>query len=636
MSETELKSTLSYPVILLITVNSIMGTGIFFLPAMGVKIAGPASLISWAILSIISIYIAMCFGELASMFPKSGGIYEYCKQAYGNFTSFIIGWMTLIAGNLTIAMLIVGAIRYLNPAMPNIYKVGISLLFIVAFNYMAYSGMKTSAVMLVAFAIITLASIGGLILPGLISINTANFQPFFPYKWVTIFAAIYFIAETFFGWETVTTLSEETKNPKKVIPKALITGTIIIAIISILFVLSSIGSIPWQEFALSKAPLADLSSLYYGGTGRAVFTILVYLSIIGSVAGWIVSAPRLILALAKDKLFLGQCAKIHPVNKTPHIAILFQTILTSILVLVGSGSYETLLEILLPLVLIIYSLTMLSLVVLRYKKPNIERPYKAPFGKVGPIIIIAIILSLVGYWVTEVNGATQILKIGASFILFGVPIYFLLLFFYDPDAIIKINNFFAYFNLMLENITLPKSVRKDIMSTFKDIEKKHVLDYGSGVGTLTLHLANAVGPAGKVYATDISQKNIEILQKRLKKRGINHVFPIHDSHHTSRVHPNITYVDMIFSVGMLGYIQNLKKILTDMKDILPEKGKVLFVEYVDFFKIIPNIEWLTSDEKIEEIFNEAGFSIRIIRKKGLFWNYLFVYGMKSNKKVPFI
>ena len=101
----ELKSTLSFPVILLITINSIMGTGIFFLPALGAKIAGPMSIISWLILSIISIYIAMCFGELASMFPKSGGVYEFCKQAYGSFPSFIIGWMTLIAGNMSEAYL---------------------------------------------------------------------------------------------------------------------------------------------------------------------------------------------------------------------------------------------------------------------------------------------------------------------------------------------------------------------------------------------------------------------------------------------------------------------------------------------------------------------------------------------------
>ncbi|MBU1201422.1 MAG: amino acid permease [Nanoarchaeota archaeon] len=632
----ELKSTLSFPVILIITVNSIMGTGIFFLPAMGALIAGPASLISWGVLAIISIYIAMCFGELASMFPTSGGIYEYCKQAYGNFTSFVIGWMTLIAGNITIAMLIVGAIRYLNPAMPEVYKIGISLLFVLVFNYMAFSGMQTSAVMLVAFGIITMSSLVGLIIPGIINFEPSNLEPFFPYSLPMIFIAIFFIAETFFGWETATFLAEETKNPRKVIPKALVYGTIIIAIISLLFVITAIGTMPWQEFANSKAPLADLSLFHFGEKGKGIFTIMVYLSIIGSVAGWIVSAPRLILALAKDKLFISQCAKIHPKNKTPHIAILFQTILTSLLVVIGSGSYETLLEILLPMVLVIYSLTLLSVVVLRFKMPNVERPYKVIFGKTGPVIVIIMMLSLIAYWISHVDGAVHIVKIGLSFILFGIPLYFLLLFYYDPDAIVKINNFFAYFNLMFENLFLPKQIRRDILSMFKDLERKHVLDYGTGVGTLTLYLAKAVGPNGKVYATDISKKNIDIVSRRTKKRGYSHVHTIHDSHHTSRVHPDIKYVDMVFSVGTMSYIQNIKKILSDMRDILPDRGKVLFVEYVDFFKVIPNIEWLSSNEKIEKVFKDAGFSVRVIRKKGLFWNYIFVYGMKTDSDIPFI
>ena len=88
----EFKQVLSYRVILLITINSIIGSGMFFLPAIGAKYAGPASLISWGILSATAIYTAIVFAELVSMFPKAGGIYEFCKQAYGSFVSFMVGW----------------------------------------------------------------------------------------------------------------------------------------------------------------------------------------------------------------------------------------------------------------------------------------------------------------------------------------------------------------------------------------------------------------------------------------------------------------------------------------------------------------------------------------------------------------
>ncbi len=613
-----------------------MGTGIFFLPALGAKEAGPMSIISWIGLSLISIYIAMCFAELASMFPKSGGTYEFCKQAYGSFPSFLVGWATLIVGNITIAMLVVGAIRYLNPALPNVFKIGISLMFILLFNFLTYKGMETSAVMLTAFAIITIGSLLGLIIPGLRVMDFNNMVPFFTHSFSKVFIAIFFIAETFFGWETATFLSEETKDPRKNIPKALIYGTVIIAIMCILFVVTSLGVIPWQTFGLSQVPLADLAGVHYGPVGVQAFTILVYLSIIGSVAGWIVSAPRLILALARDKLFISQCAEIHPINQTPHNAILFQTILTSILVILGSGSYETLLELLLPLALIIYAATLFSMVILRYTKPELERGFKAPFGKIGPILVILFLFGLIVAWVLNSHAALQIFKIGLSFILFGVPIYFLLLFYYDPDAIIKMTNYFAFLHLWLENVLLPKSVRRDILAHFQDFERKKILEYGAGVGTFTLHLAEAVGPEGKIYATDISEKNLGLLKKRLDKKGHSHVELIHDEHHVSRIHPSIKTVDMIFSIGMMGYMQDVKKILQDMRDILPENGRIMMVEYIDFFWILPNISWLSSNDRIEKLFRECGFSVNVKKKKGSLWNYVMVYGIKSDKDIPFI
>ncbi len=632
----ELQKTLSFKVILLITINSIMGTGIFFLPAVGAAKSGPGSIISWVILAVLSIYIAMCFAELSSMYPKSGGIYEYCKQAYGSFLSFIIGWMTLIAGNITIAMLVVGAIRYLGPALPGVLKISISLFFIFIFNYMAYKGMKTSSIMLVTFGFITLFSILSLTFSNLIKFDVSNITPFFTHPSSAIFITIFFIAETFFGWETATFLAEETKNPRKTIPKALILGTVIIAIICLFFVVSSLGVLPWHVFGASKTPLAHLAMFHFGTAGTNIFTILVYLSIIGSVAGWIVSAPRLILALAEDKLFIPQCAQIHEVNKTPHKAILFQTILTSILVIVGSGSYDTLLELLLPLVLIIYSATLLSVVVLRFKKPLVERTYKVPLGKIGPILVAILCLGLIGYWMTNIEHAVSIFKIIISLIFFGVPIYFLLLFYYDPDAIIKINNLLSYFNLTFESLLMPKHVRKHMLGMFGDLRSKRVLEYGAGVGTMTVHIADVVGPRGKIYATELGDKNVRIIKKRLKKKGFDHVRVIHDEHQISRVHPDVKEVDIIFSTGMIGYMQDMKKILKEMNNLLPEGGKICFVEFVDFFWIIPNLGILSAEEKLKQLFRECGFSVQIEKKRRLFWSYLFVYGMKSKEDVPVI
>lgn len=300
---TELKKVLSYRVLLLIVINSIMGTGIFFLPALGARYAGPASIISWSIMALFAIYISMCFGELASMYPKAGGIYEFSKHAYGRFASFIIGWMTLITGNITIAMLAVGAIRYLLPAHLHMPLIIASILIILSFNLVAYRGMKVSATMLVTFSFITLGTILLLIIMNIPKVQASGFQPFLPFGIPAIYLAIFFIAETFFGWESATFLAGETKNGKVVVPKALVRGTIIIALITLALVFTTIGVLGWKALGDTSVPLSQLAAVHFGAAGVSIFAIIIYLAIIGSVADWVVSAPRLILSMAHDRLY---------------------------------------------------------------------------------------------------------------------------------------------------------------------------------------------------------------------------------------------------------------------------------------------------------------------------------------------
>ena len=171
MEDKELKKELGSKTILLITINSIVGSGIFFLPGIGAKTSGPASIIAWIILGLSAIYTSMFFGELVSMFPTSGGIYEFSKKAYGRFASFMIGWTAWLVGNITTAMLIVGAIQYLLPYKEFwVLKLGLCLMWVIIFNIMAYKGIKISAYMLITFAIITLAVIAAIVVSSIISI----------------------------------------------------------------------------------------------------------------------------------------------------------------------------------------------------------------------------------------------------------------------------------------------------------------------------------------------------------------------------------------------------------------------------------------------------------------------------------
>lgn len=638
----ELKRVLGYPTIISLAIASIMGTGLFFGTRVAAEYAGNSSLLSWAILSIIALYISTIFGELSSMFPHAGGVYEFSKQTYGRFFSFLVGWLAWLVGIITMTLLVVAAIEYLLPDPSlSLIKLLICVGILLVLNIIAYMGIEASSMVLVVFAALTFILVLSIIIPGFFKVDLGNFSPFISLGFTPILVAIFFIAESFFGWESATYLSEETKDPEKVIPRSLVIGTAIVAffVLSISFV--SLGIVPWKEFIQFQAPLNQVAKIIYGGA--ALVGIGVFLSLLGAAMGGVVTMPRLLLALARDKLFLSQFNHVHKKYKTPSKAVIFQTVVSLLVLLIGFGQYKLLLSILLPLGFFMYIAIILAVPILRFKKPDLKRPFKAPFGKVAPFIVVLFIIALFVIWLVSEPAAPSHLMLGVSFALFGIPLYFLIELYNNPKMITRVNDLTAYFILLTERINLPTKVRKEVIELLGDVGSRTVLEYGCSVGTMTMALAKAVGPQGKVYAVDLSENDLRITQRRLEKQDwdssgepAGKVQIIHDREQAQRVHPDITYVDAIISVGMMGYLQEIKKVLKDMHRILPEGGKIVFLEYGDFFGIIPNVEWLSKNVVIENVFRDCGFSVHVERKKGLFWNYIYVYGAKLGGDVPFI
>jgi cyclopropane fatty-acyl-phospholipid synthase-like methyltransferase len=197
-------------------------------------------------------------------------------------------------------------------------------------------------------------------------------------------------------------------------------------------------------------------------------------------------------------------------------------------------------------------------------------------------------------------------------------------------------NIFSNISLMMEDIIMPRRLRKEIAETFANMKDKRVLEFGSGVGTLTVHIAERVGRGGKVYAVSLSEADVGLLRKRLTKLGHTHVQVIHDPHLISRVHPDVKGVDFIISIGHLSYIQNVGNVLKEMNSLLPRRGRIMFVEYVDFFYFLPDPKWLSKEETIREEFTKAGFSVNIRIKQGFLWKYLYIEGVKEEGNAPFI
>jgi basic amino acid/polyamine antiporter, APA family len=615
--EKELKKTLSFKVILLITINSIMGTGIWFLTSAGAKHAGPASLLSWLILSGISIYISMCFGELVSMFPKAGGVYEFAKQTYGRFASFVIGWTTAIAGSVTIAMLLLGALQYLIPLKYSYYYIPIAIAFVIIFSLIAYKGMQTSTYVLVTFALITLGAVIGIIIPGLFNLNVSNFDPFFVFPTASILLAIFFIAETFFGWESAIFLAAETKNAKKVMPRALVVGTIVIAVLAFLLAFTAIGTIPWEQFSTSSAPLQDLGEAHFGGIGKFIFTILIFVSVIGATAGWIVTSPRLLMALAEDKLFFTQFAKIHPKRKSPYVSIIFQALVVSILVFVGAGSYETLLHMLIPLIIVVYSSVLLAVVVLRFKRPSAERPFKVWFGKVGPFITIGFMFFLLYMFIQETHDPFDILRISGALIAFGIPAYFTIELFYDQKYVNLRRNLLAHIRHKS-----PKSTKllRRILNRLPRPHKKHIIvDMNSPVGSMSKHVLEN-HHIKKIHVINTSKEELSLIKTHPKR----------EKHYLKKVGvPSaVKKVDLFISHNDLGLAEDVEKFVGQIAKSLRKGGRFVFYVSQHGLNMAPNIHLLEDKKKLMKLFKKFGLKMKYEHKKGWLKEEFYISGKK--------
>jgi len=363
----ELKRELGYWTILALSIGAILGTTLFFGIPIAAKQSGNMLIIGWIILSVIALYIAAVFGELTAMFPKAGGAYEFSKHAYGKFASFIIAWTAWMFGSITVVVIIIASINSLNLGLTDFQNFLFGIALIVALNAVAYVGIGASSLVLLILGVIMVGVPLAIIIKGVPAVNFANFQPLLTHKFSSIFVTLFFMAEAYFGWEAATYLAEETKNPTKVIPKALITATAIIGILGMLLIIVTLGIIPWQQLANTEAPINDIAGILYGDVGKTVIIIGVFLALLGTAAATILSMPRLLLALARDKLFLSQFKNLHPKFKTPSNAILFQTVVLVMLLLLGLADYVVLLALLIPMAIVLYTAMILAVVVLRKK-----------------------------------------------------------------------------------------------------------------------------------------------------------------------------------------------------------------------------------------------------------------------------
>jgi APA family basic amino acid/polyamine antiporter len=461
----------------MLVVGSMIGSGIFIVSADIARTVGSPfyMLLTWLITGVITIIAALSYGELAAMMPKAGGQYVYLKESYNSMVGFLYGWtLFLVIQTGTIAAVAVAFAKFTGVLIPALsekdilfdlsgFHISAAQLFAIAslivLTIINYRGIKNGKIMQVIFTLIKIVMIAGLIILGFIvatgnSFWSANFNDIWhasttiidknnnivsihDISGIALFAAIgvAMVGSVFSSdaWNNVTFIAGEIKNPKRNIPLSLFWGVLIVTIIYILSNIVYLCLLPLHgtpdaadvigrgiQFATSDRVGVAAAFRLFGDSAAIIMAVLIMLSTFGCNNGLILSGARVYYAMANDGLFFKQTSKINKFG-VPGIALIFQCIWASILCL--SGKYGDLLDYVVFAVLIFYILTITGLFILRQKRPDAERPYKAFGYPVLPALYIILALALC---IDLLICKPKYTWPGIIIVILGIPVYFIM------------------------------------------------------------------------------------------------------------------------------------------------------------------------------------------------------------------
>lgn len=375
-------------------IANIIGAGIFVLSGVASGLAGPSVILSFLIAGFIALLTALSAAELSSFITETGASYAFTKKAFGRFWSFLVGWFKYFDYIVGAAAVSVGFAAYftelfgLTGVFPLIFAAAglplvLTILNLIGIKETTY---VTSAMVLIKiFALILLLMLGGFFLAK--NFNIAKYTPFFPRGFNGMFngAAIIFFA--FLGFNTVSMMSEETKNPKRTIPKALMLAFFVSFVLYVSIAFVEIGVLNWQKLGTSASPLADLASAISNNKIFLDFISFSALIATGSVVlSSIIGGTRASFAMGRDRLLPHQFDLISKRFGTPYFSI----IVGGLIIIILSGIFFNNIDAIASIVnfgsLFTYLFVHLSLLKLRRSEPKTKRLFKVPLYPAFPVI----------------------------------------------------------------------------------------------------------------------------------------------------------------------------------------------------------------------------------------------------------
>ena len=445
----------------MIVAGSMIGSGIFIVSADITRNVGSAGwlILVWLITGFMTLIAAMSYGELSAMFPKAGGQYVYLKESYNPLTGFLYGWSFFaVIQTGTIAAVGVAFCKFAGYFFPSLeltdanillqlgsvkiyYAQLVSIVLIIFLTYINTKGIKGGKLIQSSFTVTKLLSLFGLIVFGFLLAkpdvwhanwadawtmkNIASETDITPVIGVAVLGAI---AASMVGsifssdaWNNVTFIAGEIKNPKKNIGLSLFLGTLTVTVIYVSANLMFLSVMPLNDiaFAPSDRVAVAASNVIFGNIGTYVIAVMIMISTFGCNNGLILAGARVYYTMAQDGLFFKKAAKLNK-NTVPEWALWAQCIVASLLCL--SGKYGDLLDMVSFIVVIFYVLTIGGIFILRKKRPEAERPYKAFGYPVLPAVYMVMGITFCVLLIIYKPGFTWP---GLIITLIGIPLYYL-------------------------------------------------------------------------------------------------------------------------------------------------------------------------------------------------------------------
>jgi APA family basic amino acid/polyamine antiporter len=421
-----------------IVVGTIIGSGIFLVPSEMMQAVGSSTLVyaAWIVGGLLSLFGAMTYAELGSMMPYAGGEYVYLRGAYGDRTGFLYMWTWFaVAKPASIASVTSGLARTLgifavfhwldrSAVGPVLWSQIFAIAMTWLVTWLNYLGIKKAGDFQVVFTV--LKGILILVVAGFcFSSSLGHFNNFatsiIPHPgglggfMIALIATLW----AYDGWNDLTMVAGEVKHPERNLPIALIGGLFIVGILFMATNAAIQYILPAAQIAANPRPAVAALSVVAGPAGASLVAAGMALSIFVTLNGTIMSGARIPFAAARDRLFFPRFASIHPKYQSPSYSLIFQAVLSSILLL-ALGRFQQLFELAVFSEWLFYMLTATTVFIYRRRQPNAPRPYRVWGYPVLPAIFV---LSAAEVLVSSFAGNLQGSLIGSALILLGLPLY---------------------------------------------------------------------------------------------------------------------------------------------------------------------------------------------------------------------